>query len=544
MRRALRQKAQRRGDQIAKGYSLAAPIEGWDASSPIAAMPERRAIELENWFPTASDIRVRRGRRVHCGNLGSGGVVETLMVYHAVVAANSKLFAVTGGKIYDVTIEYGATEQATGLTNNRWQHVNFATSAGKFLWCCNGEDDPRHYNGTTWATPSLTIAGYSAADVVHVEAHKERLWLVLKDSTDVAYLPTSSIAGTATVYPLGQYLTRGGYVVAIATWTIDGGDGVDDKLVVISSRGQCLVFVGTDPSSASTWALEGVYDLGAPIGRRCFTKAGGDLVLINVDGVVPLSLALSQERGAISTIALSRNIKNAINNAARDYRSNFGWELVSYPLGIYVLLNVPLSAGVEQQQYVMNTETGAWCRFTGQNMNCWTVFKDELYCGGNNGIVCKADVGSVDVGTPITATGQQSYNYFRKPGVIKEYKLVQSIVTTDSDARPSIGMSTDFRANEELGTPVGADTAVAKFGSAVFGVDVFPVEDRTVADWISVGGEGYAGSIHFRAQTGEEIVGWGSGTWGNAKWRKTPSVKDVTMRVNAFNVIYEQGQAI
>jgi len=540
LREALRQRTPR-GHQIVNGRSLPAPIEGWDASSPIAKMSEKRALVLDNWFPTPMDVRVRRGFQMHSADMGSG-VVDTLMPYHGLTPAAGKLFAAANSKIYDVTTsQTSGSASVSSLSSNRWQYVNFTTSGGKFLWACNGADAARHFDGSSWATPSLNITTYSASEIINVNAHKNRLWFVFKDTTVAGYLATGAISGTVTNFELGGLFTKGGYLVAMTTWTRDGGDGEDDLAVFISSKGQVAVYAGTDPDNASTWALVGTFDLAPPIGYRCFEKAGGDVAIITIDGVLPLSLALQRDRAGTADIALTARIRNAMNLSARSYKGNFGWEIKSYPTGGYVLLNVPLQEGVTQHQYVMNTETGAWCRFTGQNANCWAVFNEELYFGSNSGIVYKADQTALDASNPIVAIGQCAYNFYGNTGIWKEFKLLQAIITADANVRPALGISTDFRDNAALGTPVAAEEDAALYDEAVWDADVYPVEGRTVAEWASISGDGYAASIHFRAETGKSGVSlWGSSEWGQDLW-SAPVSGEAVMRLNAFNMIYEKG---
>lgn len=525
---------------VSTGTSIPAPVGGWDAVSAIADMPEDRALVLENWFPTTVDVRVRRGHQIHGAGMGDG-VVESLMVYNGLTVATSAMFAVTDNKFYDVSASGNAVATTeTGLANNRWQYINFTTSGGKFLWACNGADAPRHYNGSVWAQPSIT--GITASDAINVNGHKGRIWLVLRDSTKAAYLPTGAIAGAATTFELGGLFTQGGYLVAMATWTRDGGSGTDDLAVFISSRGQVAVYNGTDPSSANTWELIGVYDVGPPIGYRCFTKVGGDLALINIDGVLPLSKSLNLDRATQATVAITANINNAMNESARSYRNNFGWELTPYAKGTMAILNVPIQEGQSQQQYVMNTITGAWCKFTGMNANCWAVYKDNLFFGGNDGRVYQADTTGLDVVSPIDAIGQGAYNYYSMRGRLKQWKLLQPLLTTDSDARPALGISTDFRDNASLGTPTSSQTVSALYDSATWDADVYAIEGRTVADWTSIAGTGQCASIHFRARTGQEtgISIWGVSDWGSDLWSVSIS-GEITMRLNGFNVIHEKG---
>lgn len=519
---------------------MPAPTGGWDAKSPISSMPEDRAIVLDNLFPEQGYVRVRRGHQIHAGGMGSGAV-QSLMVYNGLTAASSKLFAATNSAIYDVTASGNATiTTVTGTANNRWQSVNFTTSGGHFLFCVNGADDPRTYNGSAWATPSIT--GITATDIINVNAHKGRLWFILKDSLTAAYLGTSAVSGAASTFPLGNIMDKGGYLVAMGTWTSDGGNGPDDFAVFISSRGQAAVYQGTDPASADTWSLVGRYDLGAPLGYRCLTKVAGDLAYLSIDGVLPFSLAKGTDRGAAAAVAITTNINNAMNTAARSYSGNFGWELCPYPKGTAAILNVPISEGDTQNQYVMNTLNGAWCRFTGQNANCWAVFNDNLYFGGNTGFVCQADKTALDITTPIDAEGQGAYSYYGTKGTVKQFKLLQPIITTDASARASVGISTDFKDNAVLGTPASGETGSAVYDSAVWDTDVYAVEDRTIAEYTPVSGLGQAGSIHFRTRTGREsgVSIWGVSDWGEDQWSYSIS-GDTTMRLNSFNVVYELG---
>jgi hypothetical protein len=536
LRKAVRRNAPRA--QIGRGASIPAPVGGWDAVSALADMPEDRAVALENWFPSTGDVRVRRGHRIHASGMGSD-VVESLMPYNGLTSVSSKLFAATDGTIYDATAADAATSAVTGLTNNRWQHINFTTSGGKYLIACNGADSVRSFDGSSWATPSIT--GITSADAINVNGHKNRIWFVLKDSTKAAYLPTGAIAGAATTFELGGLFTKGGYLVAMATWTRDGGAGEDDVAVFISSRGQCVAYAGTDPADADTWQLVGVFDLGSPIGYRCFTKVAGDLALVNIDGVLPLSQALETDRGAAAAIAITANINNAMNEAARSYASNFGWELTPYAKGTMAILNVPIQEGETQHQYVMNTLTGAWCKFTGMNANCWAVFRDNLYFGGNGGLVYQADTTGLDVSEPIVAIGQGAYNYYGSPGRLKQWKMLQPLLTTDSTARPAVGISTDFKENALLGTPSAAESVSALYDTAVYDTDVYAIESRSVSDWTGINGIGQCASIHFRASTGASSVSiWGISDWGQDPWSSSVS-GDVVMRMNGFNVIYEPG---
>ena len=311
MRTALRVNAPR--GQVSRGYSMPAPVDGWDAVSPLARMDPRRAVVLDNWFPQPGYVELRKGHVRHV-DTGVAAAAESLMAYHGLTA--NKMFAAVASKIYDVTIAGTATEAVTGLASARWQHINFATTGGDFLWIANGSDDPRYFNGTSWFTAALT--GISAKDVIAPAAFKGRIWLTLDGQLDAFYLPVDSIQGAVSRFVLGALFTRGGYLMAIGTWSLDGGDGPDDYIAFLTSRGQVAIYSGSNPGGGGDFVLRGVYDIAAPIGRRCLLKMAGDLAVITVEGVLPLSKALITGKGAAENIALTKRIQPVMAQSARD----------------------------------------------------------------------------------------------------------------------------------------------------------------------------------------------------------------------------------
>src|SRR5262245_12958917 len=115
--------------ELSRGKSIPAPVEGWDAITPIANMPETRAVTLDNMFPQPGYVEVRTGHKTHNRVTGTPAI-ESVMAYHALSSANDKLLAAGGTAIWDVTTAVSATVSTTvlgGLTNARLNHFNVAT---------------------------------------------------------------------------------------------------------------------------------------------------------------------------------------------------------------------------------------------------------------------------------------------------------------------------------------------------------------------------------------------------------------------------------
>lgn len=413
----------------------------------------------------------------------------------------------------------------TSLNEDRWQWVNFTTSAGAFLYIVNGTDAPRHYNGSVWATPAIT--GITEEDAIHICVHKKRIWFTLKDSTKAAYLATEAVAGAATVFELGSNFSEGGYLVGMATWTRDGGTGSDDFAAFVSSKGQVAIYQGTDPASILTWELVGVFKTPAPIGRRCFANWGADVLLITESGVYPLSKIMSADRSQADLVAITNRISPKINEAARSYGSNFGWEVNVYPRGTRLMLNIPTAEGATAIQYVMNTLTGAWCEFDAHNALCWLTFNNLQYFGGPDGTVYRADTSSQDGQRAITAVMQTSWQAFGSPGSLKRFCMVQPLVRSQGVSRPSVGISADFVETTTLSTPSTSSAAQALYGSAVYGTDVYGSTDVFVSDWTSALALGRFGSVKCQASTEDVEIG--------------TVTADPVMQINGFVILAESG---
>lgn len=484
--------------------SLPPPTGGWDERESLADMPENHAIKMENIFPTTDKVTVRRGRTQHA--TGMTGNVETLLEY-VPLSGTGKLFAANGGNIYDVS-STGAVGAAvvTGMTNDRWQYVNMGTAAGQFLFMVNGADAPRNYSGSAWAT-TPAITGVTAANLIWCNIHQRRLWFGEVDSLSAWYLAVNSFGGAATEFSLAGVFKLGGHLMAMGTWTRDSGSGMDDVAAFITSEGEVAIYQGTDPAAAATWSLIGVFRIGKPLGRRCFAKAGPDLLIATQDGLVPLAAILSTDRSQVEMVALSGQISKAVNDAVRDYKSNFGWEVVVYPKGPYLFLNVPTSTTVFHQ-YVFNTITGAPCKFTGQNAVCWGLLNDNIYFGGTDGIVYQADNGSSDDGVNIDADCIQAFSYFGSPASRKIFKLVECIFESAGNPNAAIDWNTDFNIVNPTNTAEAHSVGASVWGTAKWGIGTWGYAQQIYKGWRGVRGIGRSGSVRVRIKTKTSRPSW------------------------------------
>lgn len=423
--------------------SLPAPIGGWNARDAVAKMNPLDAIKLENWWPRVADVVVRGGCTDYSTTYAKRP--KTLMQY-ASPGGTNKLFAVTDDGIFDASA--GGVVGAAALVRTNGYHVwtQMATSAGAYLIAPNGVDKPAYYDGAAWtavdavSVPALT--GIVTTKLVAANVYKRRLFFLEKDKLNFWYLAADAIGGALTEFLLGPLCIKGGYCTAMGTWTMDSGAGPDDYAVFVSSEGECCIFTGDNPSSATAWLLKGVFFVGKPIGRRCLKKYGGDLVLLTEYGAFPLSKLLLS-----STVNLKQALTNKIEGAfiedLRTYGGNTGWCIEVFPAQGALVVNGPTNgAGSAAQQYVMNTTTGAWCKFTGWAASDFIVYNKELYFADATAVV-KAWTGHADKGANIVADGQTAFNNFGDVRT-KEPTFFRPMLRVSGPFDYSQGLAVDF----------------------------------------------------------------------------------------------------
>jgi hypothetical protein len=317
-------------------------------------------------------------------------------------------------------------------------------------------------------------------------------------------------------------MKRGGKLVAGGSWSVDSGEGMDDMLYVISSEGEVIVYVGTDPSSASTWELQGVYEMPRPSGARCAYQVGGDVLLITEGGLIPLSKVITLDKAVMSSEAITVNIKRAYNDRTENYFSNFGWQIVTKPLINMAILNIPTAESSTAEQFVMNTQTGAWSRWTGLDAICWAEFSGEIYFGTAANTVVKAEIGASDNDVSIQSWVVWSYDDWGSLGV-KHVKGVRPIMSSTVDSSPGTGVVFDYE--DPTSPPPGqATSAITGFTWDVSNWDEASWPGEAIyRRWRGASGVGVA----VAPQIAVDISG--------------SAAEDLDYRILAVHVMYESG---
>ena len=487
---------------VSQPVSLPAPTGGWNARDGLTAMQPLDAVTLTNWFPATTECVLRSGYTKYA--TGITGQVESLMAYSG--GATDELFAIADGDVYDVTSD-GAVGApvVTGLSNSRWNYCNIATPGGNFLSMANGVDAPYTYDGTSWTNPAIT--GVTATTLKSPILYAQRQFFIGKDTLKTWYLPVDSIAGAANAVDIAPFATKGGYIVSHGTWTIDAGQGVDDHYVIMTSKGQVIVYQGTDPTSATSWSMVGVWDIGSPVGDRSLYKYAGDMLVVCQDGVIPMSAALQSSR-VNPKVAITDKIQYAISESITNFGANYGWQLIYVPTINQLWLNVPVEEGQNQQQYVMNTISGSWCNYSGWNANCFEIYQDNPYFGGD-GFVGRAWNTNSDDGNQINCYGLQAFNNFNGAGTLKRFTMSRPILRTNGDPAVAAGIDVDFDLSDTsapLTAPATSPTGI--WDTTTWDNSIWSGPLRVLQYWQGIHGVGYYGAPIVKAAANGTELRW------------------------------------
>lgn len=392
--------------------------------------------------------------------------------------ASATILSINPSSATEGTLKVGA------ITSGPFQDNEALTSAGGSATA----------NGASAAASSITISGVDTSDLSHVWLYRSRLFFVEKDTLSAWYLPVDSVGGTANSVGLAGVFKRGGSLMLGATWSLDSGDGIDDVCVFISTEGEVAIYEGADPSSSSTWALSGRYDIGRPLGKEATMQAGGDLLIATVDGIVPLSQVIQKDPAALSLAAVTRPIEKTWSlevQRAMQPVSLLKWTEESLGCCIF-----PDSTRMP----TVNLQTGGWGMQTGWVANCAALFQRNAYIGRSNGRIYKLNDGGLDDGEVFTARYCHSFSDLGSPAAYKRAQMVRFAFFSDTAFDYRAGVSFDY--NIEFPAPPGsAEVAPSNAliwdtddwdSGKVWGGTVSEADLSLTSEWRSVVGGGYA----------------------------------------------------
>lgn len=483
---------------ISSSYPFQPPVRGLVLNEPLANAKAGGARVLENWFPMARSVRVRGGS-LKTATIGTDPV-RRLWTFKS--GAVEELFASDDTHIFNITTpadpDVPPAAAVSGQTSGYYSTAQFGTAGGNYLYAVNGTDSARLYDGTSWtaitavSTPAIT--GVTTSTLSFVWSFASRLFFIQKDSMNVWYLPVDSIGGAAQLFSLAGIFQEGGSLLFGGKWSLDAGNGLDDKCVFVSDQGEVAVYQGTNPGSAATWSKVGVYKITPPMGPNGTMQAGGDLLIATQDGVVPISEAVNKDEAALSLAAVSRAIEPEWKRLVSE-RGALPWEILKWPSNNMMVVTVPsFDSSQPYMCLVANLETGAWSTFTGWDARCVAHFGNAGYFGTSAGTIHEMESGGSDDGSPYTCTYVGLPDQMRSIGIFKTIFSARATFLSNLGFKPKLSASMDYRVN--LPTPPNsvADVAIDGWDSGLWDVALWDagMQQSVTTKWASIGRSGFA----------------------------------------------------
>jgi hypothetical protein len=381
---------------------------------------------LDNWFATEKSLRIRGGSKTWSA-LPETTDVQSLFNY--VTGSARKLFAANVGKLYEVTAATPALISGVTIADGKFSTVQFANASGYWLLACNDSGNyVLRYDGTSWVqltssfTPAAGMPGQitgppgmvpgapgtavAALGLTQVWKYRRRLFFIQGGSMNAWYLDLDSVAGLLNPIPLSGSFTKGGALLFGCAWSVSAGDGIDDKCVFVTTEGEIAVFTGTNPSDPNNWRQQGRYQMSRPMGKNAWLNIGGDVLIITVDGIVPISQVLVKDIAALEFSAITQAIHplwmdEVIAKNTRPW-SMCKWDEFSNLGALFV--TTPGGLPGDWRCFVANTVTGAWSRFLGWDALQFCTLSGNMFFGTQDGRIVQADILGKDYSTARAAT--------------------------------------------------------------------------------------------------------------------------------------------
>jgi hypothetical protein len=441
--------------------TLPAPTRGLILNENASFMQPGGALVLDNWMPTMKGIKLRGGCTRWCDlhaldvpvpPVPSASRLPVISMFQYISGNNQRIFAGQTTKLFDVTAG-SPTLVKSGQNSGNYVASQLANASGDHMLVCNDAGDyVLHFDGAAWTTyntgqitaPAGTsvVAGHN---LTYVWKYRGRFYFIEGGTMNAWYLPTNAVQGALALIPLAGAATKGGKLLCGFSWSIDAGDGIDDKCVFMTDQGELLIFTGSDPSNAANWSQEGRYATSVPLGMNAHQAIGGDVLIATVDGIIPISASISKDVSQLDLASITRAIKTMWRDEVTAKRA-LPWTMCKWDE--YGGMFVTWPGGIAGNRYcgAVNIATGAWARYVGWDAMCFVRMRGDMFFGNQDGIVMQADRTGYDDGQPYTAVMVGGWEMFSSQATTMVWRQARASFTAGNadPFQPQLSACTDY----------------------------------------------------------------------------------------------------
>jgi hypothetical protein len=155
----------------------------------------------------------------------------------------------------------------------------------------------------------------------------------------------------------------------------------------------------------------------------------------------------------------------------------------------------------------MNTITKNWAQFTGWQANCWELFLDHPYFGGN-GYVGLAYEGLTDNGDNINGKALQAFSGYSSNGLLKRFTMMRPIFRTNGTPAVLGSINLDFNLDLSAASLSFSPTAYGVWDTSLWDTGVWGGELNVLQPWQGAIGVGYYGAPQIQCAANGIDIRW------------------------------------
>ena len=316
--------------------------------------------------------------------------------------------------------------------------------------------------------------------------------------------------------PLNAMFKRGGHIVAMYTWTVDGGLGLDDAICFFtSSNGECAIFSGIDP--AVDFKLIGTFRFDAPMSKTNVINFGGDLYVMLSTGFVPMTTMVRAESEQLGRSDIG--VLREFYDVSQGHRDEFGWQVIFNHQTGHAICNMPIGPG-KYQQMVRKMPSQIWSKWVDIPSRCWGWLNNHTYFGTDDGgIYLGGQEYLNDNGAAINADVRFAWSNFKSASK-KQFNMLRLYTITDGQPRPYMDMETDYGNTRPTNQPelTSGPSGGADWDTAAWDTSDWSLPTQPKQNWQGISGFGRTGAVRLRV-----------------------SITGCTFSITGIDVLYELG---
>ena len=449
-----RQAAPAQVAQRLQTITIPAPTRGLILNENESFMQPGGALVMDNWVPTMKGTKLRGGTKTWATLPETDTPVVSM--FNFISGSQQRMYAGNATKLYDVTAATPTLIKSGQLSGN-YVASQMANQSGDHMLVCNDAGDfVLHFDGTTWTTlnsgqinadPAITpppscVAGHN---LTYVWKYRGRFFFIEGGTMNAWYLPTNAFQGRILQIPLAGAATKGGKLLSGFSWSIDAGDGIDDKCVFMTDQGELLIFTGSDPSTATNWRQEGRYATSLPLGMNCHLPIGGDVLIATVDGIIPISASIQKDSSQLELAAITRAIKPMWREEVNAKRA-LPWTMCKWDEYGGIFVTYPGGTPGNYTTGAVNVATGAWCRIIGWDAMCFGRLRADMFFGTQDGRIVQTERTGTDNGLPYLCTIVGGWEMFNSSGSTVVWRQARASFRSRNGEpfQPQLSATTDY----------------------------------------------------------------------------------------------------